>query len=225
MRIRPALLSTTLACGLLAALPAAAVTLLPTDQGHMSAVSSLIGTIVQHDPGNTDLKVAGSNTGPISSSVRSYLLFDMPAGLGAVASATLRLTATVPEVPLVGGHLSFHDITSPVAEFAVGYVNSSTLQARTLYGDLATGASYGSTSTPNGTHPVVMVLPAQGLLDLQAARGGVFGIGITGSAFLSLPVVLSDVSLDITPVPEPATSALLLAGLATLAWRRRGRPA
>lgn len=216
MRTHSVLILAALGSGLLCGQPATALTIAPIDQGSMDRVSSLIGVVIQHDASNTAMAVLSGNTGSIFSARRSYLLFDIPAGLDPSGGAVLRLTSILPATPSFGGQLAFHDIVSAAAEFAQDHDGIAALPVQALFSDLGSGALYGNAGPPSGTHPVVVQLTGQSLLDLQAARGGVFGIGISGGSFLSLPVGLSDATLDVSPVPEPATPALLLAGAAAM---------
>lgn len=214
-----------------AALPAAALNLLPTDQGTVVQTSSFLGTDITHDPGSQVAQVRESiSSGGLGSSSlleRGYALFEVPAGLAKPLVAQLRFSVNATGFPFGGGSVSVFDVSSAPAAFQVAYAGGTA--GDDLFTDLGNGNSYGSVTVVREVlNELSLAFDGQGLADLAAARGGVFAVGFTGglgSGRFSGPAPLVGIVLEVSVVPEPGSAALALAGLLGLGWvlARRSR--
>lgn len=102
-----------------------------------------------------------------------------------------------------------------------------------VFGDLGSGTSYGSTSfsTADNGNYMIIELNASGLSDLQSAWGSRFfsiGGAATGAGATFNYSDSLDTYLEVTssPVPEPgawATAALLLGSTGFMRWRKRAK--
>lgn len=236
MRIKHLLISlstalcTTLLLGLVQ--PAHSLVLLPGQTGYLEQRTTIGGTTLAHDPTLTDLLVSSGGCcgiGFVSITRHAYAWFAIDAKLGQPLEAVLRFEITPPGFP---GQVALFDIQSAPAAFQSSFSGPPTQAGLDLMSDLGSGVGYGLRQLDPG-QPLVLsfTLPQAALESLAAARGGQFGVGFTGTAaligILNSPLALSDVSLTISAVPEPAPAATTLLGLiglaALLTWRRRDR--
>ena len=228
------------ACSL-AALPAAAVTVTPYDTGAVTrSVINAGSPFYYHRPDVEDAYLGnsfGSSTpGELrNDTFRAYALFDVPVGLQNLTGAALQFDFHCLVASCGGADISLSDITSQASAFNVAYSASTSGPAQALYSDLGDGTSYG-VQVLLGTDivGVSIALAPQALAALSS--GGFFGIGfVSGSGvfasragMLTIPGLdvgsvsgLSNFRLQITAVPEPASSALLALGMLVIGLCRR----
>lgn len=199
---------------------------------------------------NPGIAYAGTDTNEpsIGTSWVSYWVFNLPAGIGPIASATFDLK---PKVFLGSGTSETANFTA----FALSPALLSTAYAAnnatgiSVYNAINSGTSYGlltvqpsdallDCQTPSCTaqpgNLLFSQLDASALSDINADLGGVLVIGVYVSpssatpiddavgiqfAFLGAPGPIAQ--LDLTTAPEPGTAGLFaLAGLAALIFGR-----
>jgi hypothetical protein len=231
-RLRQALLATFLVCGL----PALAHTLPAYDQGSVSA--STIGgppacnpgDYLSHDPASTLMRI-GTVAIPggcfANATVNAYALFNVPLYSGGLQSALVKFELTANLQPGDSFSWQAHDVSSPAAAFQVAYSGLATPAGTALLLDLGSGVLYGS-GVGAGVTTFSFQLLGTALLNLNAAQGGVFAIGFNGrNGVPSMPATatLSNVQLEVSGVPEPRASMLMVAGLALAAAHARRRRA
>ena len=197
----------------------------------------------EHTQSSDNYAVGGEQDGYTRN---NYFLFDLSGVSGPITSATLRVYN--PDAPVSAGFpygytsadptetYAVFDVSTPVTDLAAGYGVGS-LAGQAIFSDLGSGQNFGMTTASladNGKF-VEISLNASGLAALNAAHG-IFALGGTlttldavvnkeslfASAYLS-SVAPNVPQLVISSVPEPAESALLIAGLGLigLAARRR----
>lgn len=212
----------------LGALPVSALTLVPQDQGTIHESHSRSTGRFTHDPSSTDLLVFRRYTGSAGAASRGYALFSIPSSPLSFGSAVLHLNANV-DAPNYPGTtpLQVWDVTTPPSFFDRAFTSGGSLINRTwperaAYLDLGEGVAYASASLDTGASTPSLTLSAGALAALNAARGGIFAIGLTGPS--SFRMTLDGLQLQLTPVPEPSSAVLLLAGCAGIvAWRHGSR--
>jgi len=131
----------------------------------------------------------------------NYFTFDLTSISGTITSASLNLfTYRVAGSSVV---YELFDVTSPLSEVRASGTNAA------VYNDLMTGVSYGSFvyNTSDNNQFRSILLNTDGILALNSAIGGEFGIGGT---------ITGGIPTDIPPIPEPETYAMWLAGLGLL---------
>lgn len=212
----------------LGTLPVSALTLVPLDQGTIREVHSRSTVSLTHDPSSTGLLVFTNNSGSAGASSRGYALFSIPSGPLSFDGAVLHLNANV-DAPNYSGTtpVQLWDVTTPPSFFARAFVSSGSPIDRTwlelaAYGDLSRGVAYASASLDTGASTPLLPLSAGALAALNAARGGIFAIGFTGSS--RFHTTLDGLQLQLTRVPEPSSAVMWLAGCAGIvAWRHVSR--
>lgn len=138
-----------------------------------------------------------------------YFTFDLSGISGTITSASLNLYT----YSVVGSSVEFQlfDITSPLSEVHASGTNAA------VYNDLMTGVSYGSfIYNPSDSNEFrSILLNTDGVSALNSAIGGEFGIGGTVTGGIEGPPP--------SPIPEPETYAMWLAGLGLLGFLRYRR--
>lgn len=214
----PALLT----AAFMVALPSQALTLAPADQGTVHQTRSFANFSYQLSPAETAMQLSSFGMVSAGFSNRAYALFDVPAGLPAVGSAALHLLATPPAGPPNATYsFSLFDVSTPASAFQVSFNGPATPAMTALFNDLATGALYGVGALPGAPTTLSIDLSAAAKADLALASGGVFAIGVSGISVSFAPLVLSDLTLQVSAVPEPATALLWTLGAICLAAMRR----
>ncbi len=141
----------------------------------------------------------------------NYFTFDLSGISGTITTASFNLfTYTV-----AGSSVDYQlfDVTSPLSEVHATGTNAS------VYDDLMTGVSYGSfiyNSSDSGQFRSIL-LNTDGISALNSAIGGEFGIGGAVTGGIEGPP---------SPIPEPETYAMWLAGLGLLGffgYRRKAK--
>ena len=151
-----------------------------------------------HDASNKNY-IAGHFDGG-KGEYNNYFTFDLSGISGTITTASLNLYT----YQVVGSSVDYQlfDVTSPLSEVHATGTNAA------VYDDLMTGVSYGSfiyNSSDNNLFRSIL-LNTDGISALNSAIGGEFGIG--GTIVGGIP----------TPIPEPETYAMWLAGLGLLGF-------
>jgi hypothetical protein len=172
--------------------------------------------------------------------LRNFIVFDLTAVVNDIVSASLLLYNPDNALPALRGYVSpdptetyqLYDVSTPIATLSLSNVGATGIA---IFDDLGSGTVLGqqTVSAADNGAVVSIVLNADGIAALNAARGGQFAIGgalttlgSPGDEFVFGFAELIDnpevKQLQLTSVPEPATVALL--GLAaTFAMRRAVR--
>lgn len=202
----------------------------------------------EHQEGNSIYAVGGGLDG---FNRNNFFLFDVSSVAGSVTAATLRVlnpgssSAGVPFGYTSSDPTETYVLFDVVTDFysaptggthLVGGYGAGSIEGQGIFNDLGSGTSYGShvaSLADNGKY-VEISLNAAGLAALNSSTG-IFAIGgaITTldaavnreSLFVSgvLGGVPNWVQLNVTTVPEPSESVLLLAGLGMVLWASRRR--
>ena len=196
--------------------PAHAAVQLPTaDQGHIRLESFLSITQVQHFEFDTSMKLQSlsccGGAGNAFAGDRAYAFFAIPdlIDLGAGAKLNFMLSPTTPALP---SSLALHEIFSPLAPFQVSHAGADATGIG-LFTDLGNGPVYASTGVSAGGSFSLALAP-EALARIDAMRGGFFGVGVVAEiASVANPLVLSQMTLEVSAVPEPGAAWLLLLGL------------
>lgn len=208
-------------CGvlLLATAPASAVVLTATARGLYDSA----GTMPFGPAANANVTI-GDN---LSSEFRGYFNFDLSAVSGTVSAATFHLDGTAFVFANPSETFGFFDFTGNVANLLAGTGGVA------AFGDLGSGASYGTAVQPAGSGSVAVslavTLNAAALADINAALGGDFALGAALTSlndplfefFAFSPSLITQLELEVTAAPEPASLALFGTGLLAGGWLRR----
>lgn len=139
----------------------------------------------------------------------NYFTFDLSEISGTVISASLNLF----NYRIAGSAIEYqlYDINSPLSA-----VRANGGSNNPVYNDLMTGISYGSIVYDQPNKLSTISLNTAGILALNNALGGEFGVGgsVTGGI---------DGPPSPPPIPEPETYAMLLAGLGLIGLMSRRR--
>jgi hypothetical protein len=177
-------------------------------------------------------------TGLFTTEHRSFFVFDLSSVSGTINSATLRLFN--PDVsPILPGYVSpdptetlnIYDVTTPAGDITgntAGVNGFNDLGSGTLYGTRVVSAA------DNGT-VVEIALTNAAVTDMNSAAGlfllgGALGTIGTGNQYVFgfsmtsfVPDKTRQLVLDVTPIPEPSTAALMAFGALTLLAVRKYR--
>ncbi len=168
-------------------------------------------------------------TGHPSEDLNSYFIFDLTAISDTIVSADFRFTNLSSVV--VGVDFTLYDFVGDIAQLSVEHIETSIGQD--IYNDLGSGVSYGTFAIAPVTdiEDVVSVsLNAAGINALNDAQGGLFVMGASinnppaGGFFGSGSGGsdnITELILNPVAVPEPSTTALLLACGLLAPGRRR----
>lgn len=206
---------------------AAAVQLTTSEQGHIRLETFLSLTQVQHFEFVTamDVKSLSCCGGAANAFAgdRAYAFFAIPSAIDLSGGAVLRFNATLSGPASTA--LTLQEIFSPLPQFLVNYAGADATGIG-LFNDLGNGPVYGATPVAAGSSSFALVLSSDARSRIEASRGGFFGIGFTAEiSNVDNPMTLTNMVLEVTPVPEPSAFWLLLAGGPVLAWARRRKPA
>lgn len=166
---------------------------------------------------------------------RGFLTFDLSALtasdniIGAVLNLTRFLSSGINEPTET---LGLFDVATDAAT-----LNSNDGFSSAIFNDLGSGSSYGTFIVPGQGDPsdvLTFVLNGTALADLNASKSGFFSIGMDllsqggedGLFSFSGDGGIQELTLQVTPVPEPSSlilAAFGLAGLAAWGWRLRTR--
>jgi len=176
--------------------------------------------------------VGWSTPGYSDTEVRSFFSFYLDPAL--LNSSTITGASFIIRMGESGGDgpqetLGLFDVTSPLAT-----VMHNVSSNYSVWTDLGTGVSYGTYTYPTGGNPDAnLVIPLDGaaLAAMNAGIGSYFTMGAAitsgdGFIFRQTPGSLGvqALALEITPVPEPSTLALLVLALGMLAfWHAKVR--
>ena len=202
----------------------AAVQLSTADQGHIRLGSFIGITDVTHFEFDTAMKVDAVLCcgGPQNAFVgeRAYAFFAIPLTIDPAGAATLRFDTNL--AGPASRELTAQEIFSPLAPFQFNYADDDATGIG-LFNDLGNGPVYAGTTVLAGNSSFALALNGAALQRIDTVRGSFFGIGFsTPTASDGNLLTLSNMVLEIAPVPEPAVFWLMLAGLAWLfAWQRR----
>lgn len=217
-RVQLAFLATALV--LLFAVPAASITLTPTDRGWFR--SDGLHTAGQN---NTFTGTFGGN------SYRSFYSFDVNNVGGNWSQATLNLTVDLYYNGDASETVQVFAVSSPAATVSAGHTIGSG-SGLAVYNDLGSGVSYGTATVTNGNvgGTVSFVLNAAAIADINAARGGqwIFALvhttgngGNQGVRFGTNGTWDAGTTSGAS-VPEPFTGILLTVGILGLTRSARG---
>ena len=200
-------------------------------QAEVVALSGLQGW-VQDNGGSDEAAFLTNNfTGTeFGHRFNSWAEFSIPAGH--YTSVTLTVTPGSYGDP-GPNKIAMYDVSTPIMSFL-----NTTHPGADVYQDLGSGREYAAAVFDNA--PLTITLNGRALADINAAAGGVFIIGFTNETLNAQPVqwdgkgvYISGVGRratqmqltlgEATPVPEPSSWAMLLAGLALLSAAARGR--
>ena len=222
------------------------VTLLASFAGAVPARADVINAVDSGWYNSTGMHTAQNDNyvvGDLSGVLyHNFFVFDLTAVVDEILSATLHLYNPDNALPALRGYVSpdatetyeLYDVTTPIATLSASNVGAAGIA---IHNELGSGTVLGQTTASvadNGT-TISIVLNADGLAALNAAKGGFFALGgavtslgSAGSEYIfgfSKALDNPDVrQLEFTTaVPEPATWTLLGIGAAFMA-RRRMRP-
>lgn len=167
---------------------------------------------------------------------RNFFVFDLSSVAGTITGATLEVQTYV----AAGGLVELFDVATDASVFSAPSPSQSTIAS--VYGDLGSGASYGSLriwAYGRETDIVAFPLNAVAVTHLNASVGGAFAVGgaivwgcpsegpsclwsaFEASSFAGTQRLVLDVSES--PVPEPMSLLLVGIGMVGSFIRRRTR--
>lgn len=209
------------------ATPAGAVQFSTADQGHIRLSTFLSLQQVQHFEFDTAMSVKSLSCcgGPTNAFVgdRAYAFFAVPNDIDLSGRITLHFDAS-----LAGpgaSSLTLNEIFSQLAPFQSNYADDDATGIG-LFIDLGNGPTYASTSVSAGQSSFALTLSDDARSRMDGQRGGFVGIGFSaGLSDVDNPMTLSNMTLEVAAVPEPAVVWLLLSGMLLVLWSHRRRNA
>lgn len=218
-------------CVLAAGVPASAATIDATDSGWYNAT----GTHVAQN----DNYIVGAGNGNL---YRNFFVFDLTGVTDLVISASLHLYNPDNALPALKGYISpdatetyaLYDVSTPVGTVQASNVGAA---GQAVYNDLGSGLEFGqvTVSAADNGSIVSIALNADGLVALNAARGGLFALGgalttlggaeteyVFGYSVAIGNLDVRQLVMETSAVPEPGVLLLLGPALA-IALRRRAR--
>jgi hypothetical protein len=183
-----------------------------------------------------DNYLVGDFTGAV---YHNFFVFDLTAVVDEIVSASIHLYNPDNALPGLRGYVSpdptetyeLYDVTTPIATLSATHVGAAGIA---IHNEIGSGTVLGQTTASaadNGT-TISIVLNADGLAALNAAKGGLFALGgavttlgAPGNEYIfGFSVALDNPDVRqlefTTAVPEPATLTLLGIGAAFFGHRR-----